>query len=373
MRVALLVLGIALAATSRADAYPQFQFSTGTVRCQACHFAPEGGALLNDYGRDEMGDTIAWGGNGQLLHGAWRPPDAIALGGDFRLAGIGVAREEDEPFVTAFPMQADLYLRIAGGGFSVTATGGLNGAARGRPDGASAVDYLVSREHYAMYQPESGSYYVRAGRFYPVLGLRSHDHTSLARRGLGYYNVDEPYGLGGGVLAGSWELHLTAFAPNPFPSTSAGPRAYGGSAYFEKLFDEAALGGQARYQQTADDKSVLVGATAKWWLPKPKLLLLGELDVQRQMIEGADLSRLQLLFYAGISRMFLPGFLINAAVQRWDPDAMLEGSARTTAQLDVQLFPRAHFEVHVIGRAGFIGGRSGSPDSLAMIQLHYLL
>lgn len=373
MRVALFVVGLVLAFASRADAYPQFQFTTGVVRCQACHFAPEGGALLTDYGRDEMGDTVAWGGNGQLLHGAWRPPEAIALGGDFRLAALGLDREEDAPFVTAFPMQADLYLRIAGGGFSINATGGLSGAARGRPDGATAMDYVASREHYAMYQPESGSYYVRAGRFYPVLGLRSHDHTSLARRGLGYYNLDEPYGLGGGAVADTWELHASAFVPNPFPSTSAGPRAYGGAAYFERLFDDAAVGGQARYAKTDDDTSVLVGATAKWWLPRPKLLLLGELDLQRQQITGTDLARLQLLFHAGITRVFLPGFMVNAAVARWDADAMLEGSARTTAQLDVQLFPRAHFEIHVIGRAGFVGGRGGAPDSLAMIQLHYLL
>src|SRR5262249_44890220 len=58
----------------RAQAYPQFQFSSGTNRCSQCHYSPAGGGLITSWGRDESGDTLSLGGDGAFLHGAWSPP-----------------------------------------------------------------------------------------------------------------------------------------------------------------------------------------------------------------------------------------------------------------------------------------------------------
>jgi len=367
VRLSVLIL---LASARVASAYPIFQFASGSDHCEACHFAPDGGGLLNDFGRSEAGDTISWRGDGRFLHGAWTPPEAIALGGDFRFAGAGVARAEESQLL-AFPMQADLYARVAAGPISLDVTGGLNGAARNRPDGAGLETYLVSREHYAMYQREPGAFYVRAGRFFPVLGLRSADHTALVRRELDFYNLEEPYALGAGGGRGRWEWASSIFIPNPFPSTAAGPQPYGATIYAERFGNDAAVAAQARYAKTDDDVSVLGGAVAKKWLPKPKLLLLGELDLQRQHIPRAGLSRYQVLGYAGVTRVTLPGLAIGAAVQRWDPDLMLGGTSRNTGEVNVQLFPLAHLELHLLARVGLIGGRVGSPDSLALLQVHY--
>ena len=59
MRVILVVIGL-LVWSGRADAYPQFQLSTGNDTCKQCHFAPGVGGLINEYGRDEAGSTISW-------------------------------------------------------------------------------------------------------------------------------------------------------------------------------------------------------------------------------------------------------------------------------------------------------------------------
>ena len=364
-----LILAI-LCTSSVAYAYPEFQFSTGSDRCQACHFAPDGGGLINDFGRSEAADTISWKGDGRFLHGAWAPPERIAFGGDFRFATLANAREEDDPDLAVFPMQADLYARVAAGPIALYATGGLNGSARSRPDGAGLETYLVSREHYVMYQKEPGELYVRAGRFYPVLGLRSHDHTRLSRRALGHYLADEPYALGGGTSGGAWEFHASVFAPNP---TGAGVRAFGGTAYYERFIGNGSLAGQARFATSDDDQQVLVGAVGKYWLAKPKLLLLGELDLQRQAIADTDVARIQVLAHAGVSKLMLPGLLLGVTVQHWSPDLQLGESARNTAELGLQVFPWAHVELHLLGRVGVIAGRAGSPDSLAMLQLHYYL
>ena len=54
-----------------AQAYPQWQLSSGAVRCNQCHYAPAGGGLINSYGRDAVGDQLStFGGDGAFLHGA---------------------------------------------------------------------------------------------------------------------------------------------------------------------------------------------------------------------------------------------------------------------------------------------------------------
>ena len=86
---AFLVASLALAVDAKpAAAYPQFQFSSGTQRCAQCHYSPAGYGLLTSWGRDEGADTISRGGDGAFLHGAFSPPDWLALGGDFRLAAL---------------------------------------------------------------------------------------------------------------------------------------------------------------------------------------------------------------------------------------------------------------------------------------------
>ena len=55
MRVVLVLL--LLLGAGSAEAYPQFQLSTGAVRCNVCHVSPAGGGVLTGYGRDEAGEA----------------------------------------------------------------------------------------------------------------------------------------------------------------------------------------------------------------------------------------------------------------------------------------------------------------------------
>src|SRR5436305_12696505 len=108
------VAGWLLLLGGRAFAYPQFQFSSGTTRCSQCHFSPAGGGLITPWGRDESRDAISLGGGGAFLHGAWSPPPWLALGADLRLAATRTTDGGTEsPQSAVFPMQADIYARLA--------------------------------------------------------------------------------------------------------------------------------------------------------------------------------------------------------------------------------------------------------------------
>jgi len=272
MRVILSVaIGLAaLALAGRAEAYPQFQLSTGTDSCGQCHFNPGGGGLLTEYGRDEAGSTLSMiEGDGRFLHGAWTPPSSFQIGGDLRFLG-GVRVGEDTETL-AFPMQAELYLRPRIGPLSLYVAAGARPSREGFAAG--------SREHYLMYEPEESDWYVRAGRFYPVYGLRSQDHTSYVRRHLQMYLYEEPYGVGYGRYGAGTELHVSAFTKTP--SAELGTAQDSGVAvYYERRNDEstAAYAAQTKLTLSDTDRRGWIGGVYKRWMEGSKLLFLAEVD-----------------------------------------------------------------------------------------------
>ncbi len=383
MRLIQLLLAVALVAIAagRADAYPQFQLSTGNDTCKQCHYSPGGGGLINDYGRDEAGSTLSWKeGNGGFLHGKWTPPEKVPLGGDFRLAG-GYRNTADaicttppaapscesfsEPFV--FPMQMELYARPKIGPVALYINAGLR-------DHRTYIG-PGSREHYLMYEPEGADWYVRAGRFFPVFGLRSQDHTQYIRRHLQMYVYEEPYGVAYGRYFASSELHLSAFVRSPDVLGTA--RDNGVAVYYEKRNAEttAAYAAQARFTISDTDRRAWIGGVYKRWMEGPKLLFMGELDLGPQAFPDTDVRhRIQMVGHLGVERTLGQGLLLGATVQAFDPDITVEEAAsREAAELTLQWFPIPHTELHLLARYEMLGWDSGAPILLVLSQLHYYL
>lgn len=392
----LLRLGLALAAAlglvyiagaRPAAAYPQFQFSTYTARCNLCHFSPAGGGLINGYGRSEAGETISRGGNGEFLHGLWTPPEFLALGLDLR--GVGMIKDNAvDPQLLAFPMQADFYGRVAVAGISANVTLGLRGAARGVPPGAGEerelLDRVVSREHYLMY--ETGAWYARAGRYHAPYGLRTQDHSEYIRRYLGQHTLEETYNVSGGYVADDYEWHATVFGPAPvfvlsgseyLENAPVGTDGFGGAFYYENRND--AQTGSFGVQARADVREALsrywVGGLYKRFYEQQKLMLLSQLDLGVGMF-GGDIDAdpmLALSAHLGLTYFLTQGVMVNAVLERYDPDVLLSSRARDSASLTVQYFPHAHFELMLVGRMEFQGQDYATPAPMGMLMLHYYL
>ncbi len=377
--------GIFAAGAREAAAYPQFQFSSGTSRCNQCHFAPAGGGLINGWGRDEAGDTLSRGGNGAFLHGAWDPPSWLALGADIRLAALVNDVQDPEPARPIFfPMQGDLYARLAlGDAWSVSLTGGLRGVARptrtptlaerlrGGPDLTSR---LVSREHFVMWRPKTNGPYARAGRFFAPFGLRLVEHPAYVRRYMGFNVLEEPYAASGGVVKDDWELHVTGFVPNFV--NAVGSQGYGGAAYLERRpGDATAVAGQAMVSVTDADTRMTAGVVGKHYFEDAKLLLMAEVDGVWQRFPDADgASRVQLVTYLGATFFPTKGLLAAAILEHYDEDVAIADVDRDAASVQINFFPRAHFELVLLGRVQTIGLGNGGPTSLlGMFQLHYYL
>jgi hypothetical protein len=379
---ALLVLG----AAGRAQAYPQFQFSSGTNKCSQCHYNPAGGGLITSWGRDESGDTISLGGDGSFLHGAWSPPSWLALGADFRLAGlINDVGGDQSPRTAWFPMQADLYTRVAVGDFSLNLTVGARGETRPADDSitgrfGNVADRFMSREHYLMWRPSATGPYARAGRFFAPYGLRMSEHIFYVRRYTGYEFYNETYTASGGYVGEDWELHVSAFTPAPagVPDflKSLGRRESGGAAYGEyRLAGMAAIGGQARVGLNSDVGRYQGGVVGKLWVEKAKLLFLGEGNFIRQVVNDARYGQNQWVSYLGANLFPVRGLIVAAAYERFQEDLSVARTGRNAFVGQINFFPWAHFEVMFLYRHQRVGlgTTDGTPAHLAFLQLHYYL
>lgn len=359
---------------TRVEAYPQFQLSTGAARCNQCHIAPAGGGLLNDYGRFAAESEISPRGDGDLLHGLWEPPDWLDLGGDLRQAlivnDVGASTGAE---VATFPMQADLYVRLATGPWSANAVGGVRGAAR--PRDPSLASRLVSREHYLMWQPKTRGPYLRAGRFFAPFGLRNVEHPSFVRRFLGFHVLEETYNVSGGVVENDWELHATAFTEPPFQS--AAQLGSGGAVFYERrVLDRAAVvGAQARVATREGDVATTVGGIGKYFHEGSSVLLMGEVDASHRSIElGGGEAHQQLALTSHLSASWLPtvGWMLSLAWERHDAELRVADTGRNAVVSQVHWFPTAHVELMLYGRA-LVAGESGDAATglLAMLQAHY--
>ena len=385
---AALIAALALCGfAGRVQAYPQFQFSSGTSRCSQCHYAPAGGGLITAWGRSEAGDTLSRGGDGAFLHGLWTPPAWLALGADVRLAALrNDVGGPGAPEYAAFPMQSDAYARLElSAHLSVYLQGGVRGDV-GRDESingrfSSVTDRFISNEHYVMWRPSASGPYLRAGRFFAPWGLRFVEHIFYVQRYTGYDLYNETYTVSGGYLGRDWELHLSLFAPPPvvfpMPLQSVGARESGGAAYGERRFaDRAAVALQARLGVGSEATRYQAGAVGKLWVDRARLLFLGEADFIRLQVPASSAGENQLVSYLGGTFFPARGFMAGLAYERFQEDLSLGRSAHNAVDVEASVFPWAHFELLLIGRYQFLGSGAtsdGAHASLVMAQLHYYL
>jgi hypothetical protein len=376
------VLGLVLCAETAAHAYPQWQLTTGAARCNECHYAPGGGGLINGYGRDAIGSELStFEGDGNLLHGTVKPPSWLAAGGDFRGAFVanGV-RDVDGPATGVFPLQADLYGRVAlPRGISLYATVGYRGQARNTDSPIPPQDFqgtagsrFISREHYLMWQPQPVGPYLRAGRFYAPYGLRFAEHLLYIRRDLGFDLLRETYNVSGGYLFSSSELHVTAFAPDFVRHIGSDEKGF--AAYTERRFfgDKLSAALQARFADAPGVARFMWGGVGRFYIEPLRTLAMAEIDTVHQVFEASGVpSRTQMVGIAGLAVLPYRGVIVTLLGERNQTDVAVREAAWTAGTLLLNWFPYPHVEMQLMGRLQFPGGTDTART--LFFQLHYFL
>ena len=180
-----------------AQAFPEM-IRHGYVNCTSCHLSPNGGGLLNEYGRQiSMAALSTWGTENEAkpFYNFFKDPKNIDVGAFIR----GVQTAQDNSKVSNgyyWWMQADLEGAYTFGSkkeWTVDLALGvspdvLNGLL---PKGVSP---LASRRQFLMYRP-SETTSIRAGKFLLDYGVYFSDHTLATRQGVGFDEGNETYNL----------------------------------------------------------------------------------------------------------------------------------------------------------------------------------
>ena len=378
----LAILGLLTAtvlAPRAAHAYPQWQFSSGTSRCNQCHFSPSGSGLITNYGRDAIGEDLSsFQGNGGFAFGV-ELPSWLALGFDGRYAMVRhYAGNPDGTLQAFFPMQADAFVRIAfADAFSLSVTGGYRGQARNSPSGLgndnfypASADRVISREHYLMWRSGAIGPYVRAGRFFVPYGLRLAEHNTYVRRDNGFDLLQETYGISGGVVQNNWELHVSAFLPDLL--RSFGAQEKGAAAMFEyRLADAYALGVDAKFGLgDASAKRMGGGIFAKAYVAPIKTIVMGQVDLVHVQ-GGSGAAANQLIGYIGPTIMPVRGVWLGAYAEVNQTDINVKGTATQAVNGQLNWFPYPHLELVI--QARMQSPQQEEAAKTLMVQLHLFL
>jgi hypothetical protein len=369
-----------LLASGAAQAYPQWQFSSGTSRCGQCHFSPAGGGLITGYARDAVGEELStWEGEGGFLHGAVDLPKALALGFDGRYALMGHdAAEARGPKQSHFPMQADVHARVAlSDALSAYVSAGFRGQARAadQPLGASAPQpaggsRFISREHYVQWRPQAIGPYVRAGRFYAPYGLRLAEHYAYVRRDTGFNLLQESYNLSGGLVRNEWELHVTAFAPDFI--RGIGSNEMGVAALYERrVGDASALGLQTRIGLGTDANRYAGGGFWKTYFENWKTLVQTEVNLVHSAFQAAIPGTQSFVGYLGLTFFPFRGLWVTPFAERLQTSIGVGDSATNAGGVQLNWFPYPHFELVWMGRVQAAAG--GATVKTGLLFLHYYL
>ncbi len=379
-RLALVLVLLALGVVPRvAQAYPQWQFSTGTTRCNQCHFNPAGGGLITEYGRDAAGDELStFPGDGGFLHGKVELPRWLALGADLRAAYLQHdAGNPDGALKALFPMQADAYARVTFlDQFSLALTAGIRGQTRKasgdigpdnfRPETASR---FVSREHYLLWRAAALGPYLRAGRFYAPYGLRLAEHTTYVRRDLGYNLQQETYTFSAGMVQNGWELHVSGFVPDDL--LRSGGEEKGAALMGEyRIAGIAGVGISGRMGITDDGRRYQGGTFGKLYIEPLKTMLMVEGDIVNVGSKSGPSSN-QAVGYAGLTVFPLRGVWLSVYGERLQTDISVRDTATNAVNGQLNWFPFPHFEFVLLGRMQKPTGQEAAKTLL--LQLHYYL
>ncbi len=361
-------LGLALLASRRAEAYPQFQIGKDPT-CTGCHISPAGGGLLNENGLGVAGGISKWGTAPEFFYGGVPQPDWLDLGGDMR----GAAGYFQTPFKTlaGFPMQTDVYASAHFSGFRIYAALGY----RPPENRNAATTFAWSREHYLMWQSDEGTpfgLFVRIGRFMPVFGLRFAEHPDYTRRFGGTALYTETYGAAVEYIAKDFEVHGTGFVADPL--IDAVDTASGGALYAEyRVTEHASVGVEGMIQRTTDDKRYRGGITGKLFVSGPDILLQTELQVVSQVVDAGGAPK-QIVGYGLGSKELGSGLLLDLGLGYYKENLRIQHVDRDCVDANLHWFATSHIELIWNNRLEMIGFGKGGPTGVySLIQLHYRL
>jgi hypothetical protein len=334
-----------------ARAFPEM-IRMGYVNCIACHVSPNGGGILNPYGRESSQAILStWGSEKEAapFYGLLPVPSNLDVATYLR----GVQTYQNN--ATAFSgnyywMQLDAEAALHFGSkdqFTADASIGID------PDVLNATpgfngSTLLSRHHYLIYRPggsdDPNSF--RVGKFLLDYGVNFSNHTIATRQGIGFnvgnetYNAE--YSYQGDTLSGS----VTANFGRPDDGTIKQERGSAATVGYA-LGDHSKVGWSAYYGNYDGDQRELTGPYALLGFTQ-RFYLLMEAAFQFNHPLGLP-SANGLYSYEKLGYEIFKGFHVYGFEQNTVPDFGIALSNQISTGAGLYWYPRPHFSFELEG------------------------
>lgn len=164
----------------------------GYPNCMACHIAPSGGGVLNDYGRAlsaELMSTHSLRGSEAPLFGLMQNTENLKIGGDIRYAQVHSETKERRRG-RQFLMQQNVELAMKHREFWFVGSAGTQEG----PREVEGRGQFLSERHYFMVET-SETHRLRVGKFRKNFGLNDANHTRFTKSSFGFGSLSETYQL----------------------------------------------------------------------------------------------------------------------------------------------------------------------------------
>lgn len=336
----------------------------GYANCTTCHVSPNGGGLLTPYGRSLSNEVLStWGTEEEtpFLYGAFKMPEWLNLLGDLR----AIQTYRDTATVTRAKfifMQADLEAGVRYGKTTVVATVGRQDSMSFNHSPSASI---LSRRHYLHYQA-TDYMTVRAGKFFPAVGINFPDHFQPTRRDLGFDEGGETYNAELGYQGDSFDAYVTGIFGRPEDSALNKDSGLGlrGSVF---LADTHKVG-LSYFGGVGTAAGRHFGGPFFVVSFLPSLYVMGEVDVQRQTtgVTGmVDYARLNFEPYKGVN------FYLTQEFSKLDFKDPL--NVTDAYGVGFQWFPRPHMELNSLFQKRRAKAVSNDFTTFAWVLFHYYL
>lgn len=321
------------------------------------------------------------------------------IGGDFRFMGY-FPKDDDSAF---FPMQTDVYgmYRVAPK-LKLYGTAGYLGRLRREPDNLvvkfsleeptgediaeaekdekeveSLKTLIAMRELFVIAEDMPFSGYVRAGRFNKPHGWRVPDHTTFTRRGMGFDQNSQVFGVEAGLNPNFPYGNLAIFyqGSDDWPGDFM-PKGYGAAftGGYRGLLGQVGLSlERVRYEDLflgEPGDQTIVGPI--WAVNAWPVVYLGELDVMQMEpdIPGAETTRLMFAYHE--LNVDLPLGLVGILKYDWmDANIDVKDDNTDRYTLGVEWNPYTHVQLLVEWRKTYLAKEESGEDVLVMTHLWF--
>jgi hypothetical protein len=356
---------------SRALAFPEM-IRHGYPNCTSCHVSPTGGGVLTPYGRQLSKEVLStWGTDQETLFIDYvKTSDNLNLGGDLRGAQI---YQNSPTLVNAsfINMQEDLEAAYTYKKFTFDGTVGYNNL--GTPE--NALDRVISRRHYVMYQADDQTA-IRVGKFNYAYGINTSDHQLLIKSGLGIADdsipgSSETYNIEASWLGDKMNLYATGILGRPDEQDYH--REKGGTVTASIAPGETYKAGMS-YLYAYSDLGTNRHVMGPWGILgfTPKFFLLSEFDFQgsHQDTNLTENRQWGMVDYLRLDYEYFQGFhgYLMQELARYDfkdPSTLSK-----VYGIGVQWFPRPHIELDFEWQLQMTAAVQGYSD-FAFALLHF--